>query len=197
MIPLAGILYTAAFAAMAALRREGFSVAFVAQSLAATAVFSLLNLLAGPSGAQGAQLHPVAFLVALYLLTMRVRILLDLGSIAAGAGRVALAGRIYNLALALLPSPAETCIAAINRGVCRLQSGDVDGAVGLLSEALGAAGQKSVGVKFRSAGHYNLGIAYLRQGRKPQAEAELRRVIELWPVSEYARRAERSLRQIT
>jgi tetratricopeptide (TPR) repeat protein len=194
MIPLAGILYTAAFAAMAALRREGFSVAFVAQSLAATAVFSLLNLLAGPSRAQ---LHPVAFLVALYLLTMRVRILLDLGSIAAGAGRVALAGRIYDLALALLPSPAETCIAAINRGVCRLQSGDVDGAVGLLSEALGAAGHKSVGVKFRSAGHYNLGIAYLRQGRKPQAEAEMRRVIELWPVSEYARRAERSLRQIT
>ena len=190
MIPLAGVLYTAAFAAMSVLRREGFSPAFVVQSLAITAVFSAVNLLAG------SRLHPVAFVLALYLLTMRVRILLDLGSLLASRGRGSDAGRVYELALALLPSPAEQSIAAINMGVCRLLAGDASSAAGLLSAALRDAERRRVGVRYRSAGHYNLGIACIKQGKKTEAAAELQRVLDLWPVSEYARRAEASLRQL-
>ncbi len=188
MVPLAGVLYTALFAAMSALRREGISAAFVAQSLAITAVFSAVSLLAG------SRLAPLAFVLALYLLTMRVRILLDLGSLLASRGRLGAAERVYDLALALLPSSAERCIVAINRGVCRLLAGDAPSAARVLLRALEDAEQRRVGVKYLSAGHYNLGIAYVKQGKKAEAAAEMLRVIELWPVSEYARRAEASLR---
>lgn len=190
LIPLVGVVCTAAFAAMSALRREGLPVPFVVQSLLITAVFSVLNLLGG------SRLHPLAFLLVLYLLTMRVRILVDLGGILASRGSLAPAERLYGLAMRLLPTPAERCIVAINRGVCRLQAGDAASAASLLADVVGGADYAAAGVKYQSAAHYNLGIAYSRQGSKEAAAAEMRRVIELWPVSDCARRAEAVLRQL-
>ena len=189
LVPLAGLLYTAVFTAMAALRREGASLAFVAQSLLITAVFSAVNALAG------GRLQPLPFLLALYLLTMRVRIVLDLGSTLASRGRIAAAERIYDVALRLLPNASERCIVAVNRGVCRLQAGDAAGAASLISAVIGSADYRGLGVKYQSAAHYNLGVAYQRQGKAAEAAAELQRVIEIWPVSEYARRAAASLKK--
>ncbi len=190
LIPIAGIVYTAVFAAMGALRREGPSLAFVVQSLAITAVFSVLNLLGG------SRLHPLPFLLVLYLLSMRVRILVDLAGILASRGRLAAAERLYRLALGLLPSPAERFLLALNRGVCRLQVGDAASAASMLSAVLESDDYKAAGAKYQSAAHYNLGIACSRQGEKAAAAAQMRRVIELWPVSDCARRAEAALRQL-
>ncbi len=183
------MLYTAVFAAMAALRREGLSVAFVVQSLVTTAVFSVVNLFAGGG------LAPLAFLLALYLLTMRVRIVLDLGSLVASRGKLAAAERIYDAALQLLPSALERCIVAINRAVCRLQGGEAAAAAGLISGVIASDVFRTLGVKYQSAARFNLGVAYRKQGRGAEAAAEFQRVVELWPVSEYARRAAAVLKQ--
>ena len=189
MLPLAGVLYTVVFAAMSVLRREGLSTGFLTQSLTITAVFTVANLLGG------SRLHPLAFVLVIYLLTMRVRILLDLGNIFAARGNLATADRIYDLALRLLPSGSERCIVAINRGVFRLQAGDAAAAAAALSAVLKSAEYQAAGVKYRSAAHYNLGVAYNKQGMAAEAAAELGRVLELWPVSEYARKAQALLKQ--
>ena len=188
-IPAAGVLYTVVFAAMSALRREGLSPAFLAQSLSITAVFTIANLLGG------ARLHPVAFLIVLYLLSMRIRILLDLASLLASRGSLGRARRLHDLALRLLPSVTERFVVAVNGAVCSLQAGDAASAAAALSAALDSPHYRGVGVKHRSAAHYNLAVAYGREKRKAEAAVELQRVIDLWPVSEYARRAEALLRQ--
>jgi len=162
---------------------------FLNQSLTITAVFTVANLLGG------SRLHPLAFVLVIYLLTMRVRILLDLGNIFAARGNLATADRIYDLALRLLPSGSERCIVAINRGVFRLQAGDAAAAAAALSAVLKSAEYQAAGVKYRSAAHYNLGVAYNKQGMAAEAAAELGRVLELWPVSEYARKAQALLKQ--
>ncbi len=190
LIPLAGLLYTAVFTAMAALRREGFSPAFVVQSLLITAVLSVVNLLGG------GRLAPLPFLLALYLLTMRVRIVLDVGSMVASRGKLAAAERIYDAAMQLLPSALERCLVAINKGVCRLQGGDPAAAASLISDVIAGGDARTLGVKYQSAARFNLGVAYRKQGRDADAKAEFQRVVELWPVSEYARRAGAALKQV-
>ena len=41
--------------------------------------------------------------------------------------------------------------------------------------------------------HYNLGIAFRRKGLESQAVKEFNTVLEIWPVSEYARAASNAL----
>jgi len=57
------------------------------------------------------------------------------------------------------------------------------------------AAQGYLGVKYESAAHYNLGVAYRRKRMEAQAVAEFNAVLETWPTSVYAHHARQALEQ--
>jgi hypothetical protein len=91
IILLVGLAYVVLFGGIGLLRREGLSLRFAIESICITAVFS------GLAALTGAQVDPILFLIVLYLITMRVRILIDLGVMIARQGKTALAAELYAL----------------------------------------------------------------------------------------------------
>ncbi len=178
-----GLLYIIALGALSLLRREGLSIRFAVESLL------LIGLMGGLAFVTGFVIHPVLFLIILYLVTMRVRLLVDVGNSLATRGRFAAAERIYNLAERMGPDPVSRANLAINRGVARLQQGRVDEAIVLFRGILNTRSIASLGIKNEAACHYNLGVAYERQGQPKEAAQAFQAVLDAWPMSEYARRA--------
>lgn len=178
-----GLLYIILMGALSILRREGLSIRFAVEGLL------LIALIGGLAFATGYVMHPVLFLILLYLVTMRVRLMVDLGNTFASRGNLAAAERIYSLAQQLGPDPVSRVNVAINQGVVRLQKGEVDSAIMMFQEVLSASGKTSLGIKNEAACQYNLGVAYQRKGLEKEASRAFNAVLEVWPVSEYARRA--------
>jgi tetratricopeptide (TPR) repeat protein len=192
LLPILGLLYIIVMGGLSLLRREGLSIRFAVESLLVT------GIAAGLAWFAGLALHPVVFLILLYLVTMRVRLLVDVGNWLAGSGRFAAAGRVYRLAEQLGPDAASLTAIRLNQGVARLQSGAPQEAAALFEEILRrheAGGREAhLGIKHEAACWYNLGVAYQRQGQMAKAMEAFRRVLEVWPVSEYARRAAQILK---
>jgi tetratricopeptide (TPR) repeat protein len=178
-----GLLYIIMLGALSLLRREGLSIRFAVESLL------LIGVVGGVAFLTGFVLHPVLFLIILYLVTMRVRLLVDLGNSFAGQGRFVGAERIYNLAEQLGADQASRINIAINRGVARLQQGRVEEAISIFQGVLNTGGTAGLGIKNEAACQYNLGVAYEKQGQLELATNSYKAVMEVWPVSEYARRA--------
>jgi tetratricopeptide (TPR) repeat protein len=189
IILFVGLLYILVFGGVSLLRREGLSVRFAVEAIlitGAAVVLAALNLL---------QIHPALFLVFLYLATMRVRLLVDLGNFFAMRGQFNQARGWYGLAGRLWPDPTARLIVQVNAATLRLQQGEPEEAIGLLKEVLGQASAGHLGVKYEAAAHYNLGVAYRRKGMDSQATREFNAAIDAWPASEYARRAMAALEQ--
>jgi len=189
LIFLEGLLFTALFGGLSWLRREGLSIQFAIEAL-------LLTLIAGGLTALTSVLiSPVLFLIILYLVTMRVRLLVDMGTLMAQRGQFKQADGLYALAMRLWPDSAGRLIVQVNQGVLRLQQGANDPAIAIFKDALQKAGQGYLGLKYEAATHYNLAVAYRRKGLDAQATIEFNAVLDTWPVSEYARRAKAALEQ--
>ena len=189
-ILLAGFIYVILFGGLSWLRREGLSVRFAVE-----AVLITLSV-AGLGALSSVLIHPVLFLALLYLLTMRVRLLVDVGNLFAQRCQMTRADRLYTLATRLWPDASGRLIVQINQGVSLLQRGELDEAIGLLKEVLQKSTHGYLGVKQEAAAHYNLGVAYRRKQLEAQAIVEFNTVLETWPASEYARRAEAALQQV-
>ena len=187
LLLLVGLLYILVFGALAYFRREGLSLRFAYESLALTLFVCMLGLV-------GVNLPPVLFLLLLYLLTMRVRLLVDLGNLYAQQGRFSFAERIYALAARLWPDATNRLIVRVNQGTAKLQQGALDEAVAAFKGVLQEAGAGHLGLKYEAAAHYNLGLAYRRSDQETLAVGEFRQVLEVWPVSECARRAQMCLK---
>jgi tetratricopeptide (TPR) repeat protein len=184
---LVGFSYIILFGAVSLLRREGLSRRFAFEALIITLLVSGLTTLTG------IQPHPVLFLILLYLLTMRVRLLVDLGNIFARRGQFEFADKLYNLAASLWPDATNSLILRVNQGTSLLQQKKLDEAIAIFNEVLEQAAQGYLGVKYEAAAHYNLGVAYLRKNMDARASIAFNAVIDTWPASEYARRAEVAL----
>ena len=184
---LVGFSYIVLFGAVSLLRREGLSRRFAFEALIITLIVSGLTTLTG------IQPHPVLFLILLYLLTMRVRLLVDLGNIFARRGQFELADKLYNLAASLWPDTTNRLILQVNQGTSLLQQKKLDEAIAIFNAILEQAGQGYLGVKYEAATHYNLGVAYLRKNMDARASIAFNAVIDTWPTSMYARRAEIAL----
>ncbi len=189
IILLVGLAYTVLFGGLSLMRREGLSLQFALESIVLTAAA------AGLTAAFGLATHPVLFLIVLYLLTMRVRLLVDLGNVLAQRGQFAVAGRLYELAQRLWPDPSGRIIVQVNQATACLQQGALDEAVARFKDVLSQASGGYLGVKHEAAAHYNLGVAYRRKGLEAQAVIEFNAVLDTWPVSEYARRARAALKR--
>lgn len=170
------------------LRREPLSGRQVTEALLAGVVILAIARLAG------APPPAVLFFIALYLLTMRARILVDIANSLARQGRVKVAGRLYDLALKLATVPVERLTVRANQGALLLQQGQVDQAVGVFEDVLKVPA--ALGVRLEAACRCNLGLAYLRQGRVGLGRAQLHETVDLLPGSLYAQRARLALRRL-
>jgi tetratricopeptide (TPR) repeat protein len=189
LLLLVGLLYVVLGGGLSLLRREGLSAQFALEAVALTALFS------GAAWLIRFELHPAFFLLIVYVATMRVRLLVDLGTFYARRGNFGMAERIYRLGERLCPSLADCLLVKVNRGAARVHEGKLDEASALFEDVLSHREPGALGIKNETAAHYNLGVIYRRRQLEAKAIGEFHKVVELWPISEYARRAQAALQK--
>jgi tetratricopeptide (TPR) repeat protein len=187
LILLIGLLYLIGFGALSFLRRQGLSIRFAIEGLIVTAFFAALTF-------ASVSVHPALFLIAIYLVTMRVRLLVDVGNWLTSRGRYDQALDLYRFALRLGPDPVSCQIVLINRGVTLLRMQDPEAARLTLEEAL-ADETVQPGAKYLAAGYYNLGLACRRTGREAEAVRRFNQAIDVLPNSIYAHGARQALKK--
>ncbi|MCX7038422.1 MAG: tetratricopeptide repeat protein [Spirochaetes bacterium] len=190
ILVLTGVLFAGVFNVLSYLRREGISRRFLLEAAAITILFGLLGLVFG------IDLHPIAFLAILYVLTLRVRLLVDLGSAMARRGNLTVADKAFSIARRLWLDPAGALMVRLNQGACELQRKRPEDAIPIFQGVLREAETVRLGIKYRSACHYNLGIAFWQKNMVQEAERELEAVVDLWPASTMARKAEKALERL-
>jgi tetratricopeptide (TPR) repeat protein len=187
MIGILGIIYILIFGGMSLLRREGLSFQFAIEALMVTAIAELFIVILH------IPIHPVLFIALLYLVTLRIRIIVDVANGFARRGNYPQAERIYHLAYRLRPDQTSKLIIDINYAVMLLQENRLDEAIQLFNEVLQQSQKGYLGVKYEAAGHFNLGVAYLRQENHSKATIEFNTTIDTWPGSLYAQRAQQAI----
>ncbi len=187
LIVLEGLLFILAFGGLTQIRREGLTTQFIVECVGVTV------LALGASLATAQPVHPLAFLVVIYLLTMRVRLTVDLANTLAQSGRGRWAMRLYGVAESLGPDPSGRVLIDVNRAALLLNMGRSSDVVDVLERVLTQAAETHLGFKHEAAARYNLGLAYLKEDRETAAVEQFNAVVNLWPGSRYAHRAEASL----
>jgi tetratricopeptide (TPR) repeat protein len=189
LLLLIACLFILVFGGLSFIRREGLSAQFALESVALTALF------VGGPWLLGLQLSPYLFLILLYVVTMRSRLVVDLANLFATRDRYALAFRLYRLGLAWWPDAASRLIVLTNRGVAELRSGQVDTAIDTLHSVLTVEERPRLGLKYEAACRYNLGLAYEQQGDEGKAATQFNEVIDLLPGSPYAQASQAGLKR--
>jgi len=187
LILLIGLLYILSFGALSLLRRQGLSFRFAVEGLIITGTGALLAYLSLP-------LPPLLVLIVLYLITMRVRLLVDLGNWFTSRRQYQRTLAVYRVAIHLWPDLAGRQILLINRGVAELGMREPEIAYRTLTEAL-ATEEVRLGAKYLSAGYYNLGLACRRTGREKEAIRRFNEAIDALPHSIYAYAAQQALKE--
>jgi tetratricopeptide (TPR) repeat protein len=180
------LLFILIFGGLPVLRKEGLSLQLAVEVLILTG-FSI-----GASLLTGVRLDPILFLIFLYLIVMRSRLLIDLGNLFASRGRHQQALSIYRLSMRLAPDFPVRLLALISYSAVLVRIGALEEAIRILEEIL-EKWRDSLQPKHESACHYNLGVAYMRLGKDSQAVREFNEAIDAWPLSTYAQYAKAAL----
>ena len=186
LILLVALLFILVFGGLPVLRKEEPSLQLAVEVLVLTGLSIGASLLTGLSP------NPILFLIFLYLIVMRCRVLIDLGNLLSSRGRHQLALSVYRLAMRLGPDFPSRLMALISYGAVLVRVGALEEAIRILEEVL-EKGRERLQPKHESACHYNLGVAYLRLGRESQAVREFNETIDAWPLSLYAQGAKAAL----
>ncbi len=184
---LVGLFFILVFGGLSLFRREGLSTRFAIEALIITAIAVIIIAVFS------IPIHPVIFFLVLYLITLRVRILVDLANYFARRGSFTQAESVYSLASHLGPDASSRLIVRVNRAIMLLQENKLDESISAFTEILSEANQGYLGVKYESATHFNLGVAYLRKSNISKAIMEFNATIDTWPASMYAHRAQQAL----
>jgi tetratricopeptide (TPR) repeat protein len=189
IIFMVGLLFVVVFWTLSLLRRERLSNQFAYEGLGLTgAAFAAAHW-------GGAAIHPIYFLILIYLVTMRARLLVELGNMLSKSGRYRRALAVYRLALNLFPDASSRLIVKINTGAAYLSQAQPERAVEVLEDVRGHI-TRQLGPKHRAGCCYNLGMAYRRLGRHAEALRLFAEAGDIYPLSAYARMAEKA-RQAT
>lgn len=181
------MLSTARFGGLSYVRGQGLPVRFAVEGMIITVIGTTLKYASVP-------VHPLLFLIVLYLVTMRVRLLVDVGNWLSARGNLEQALALYRLALHVGPDVASRQLALINRGVAQLRSCDPEGAYLTLTEALiGQDGR--IAARHWAACYYNLGLACRRTGREAEAIRRFNEAVDAWPKSVFGEAAARELKK--
>jgi tetratricopeptide (TPR) repeat protein len=189
LILLIGLLYILGFGALSFMRRQGLSTRFAIEGVIITAASAILILFSVP-------LSPIAFVIVLYLVTMRVRLLVDLGNWLISQGRNEHALSLYRLVMHLGPDQSSRQIVLINHGVALLRTQNPEEAYLTLKAAL-IDERIRAGASYLAAGYYNLGLACLRTDREAEAIRRFNEAIDTLPTSIYAHGAKQALKKHT
>jgi tetratricopeptide (TPR) repeat protein len=189
LLLLVACLFVLAFGVLGFMRREGLSVQFAVETAILTAI------MAGGSWLIGRPLNPFVFLIILYLVTMRSRLVVDVANTLVHRGRKEAAFRTYDLALALRPDDAAQLVVRTNRGAALLHEGQVDDAIAALEGVLSDSQRAQLGMKYEAAAYYNLGYAYELKGEDTLSVAQYNKAMEALPGSLYARAAQSALKR--
>lgn len=189
LIVLVALVFILAFGGLPVLRREGLSLRLPVEVLIITALFLLA------SHTLQFRPDPILFLIIVYLLSMRVRILVDIGNILSERGQQVYAITLYRLALRLGPDPTAKAAALINHAVAFLRLRQPEKALPLLEETARLAEGDGIGLKHEAACYYNLGVTYRALNQEAKAVRAFNQVIDLLPNSPYARQAQTALKK--
>ena len=185
-IAFTGLLYLIGFSALNFIRQQGLSARFILEGLIFTLAGIVLSLFYPVS--------PILFLILIYLITMRVRVLVDMGNWFSARKDFRRALALYSFALRLSPDESGRLVTLISRGVTQLRMQDYEAAHKTLEGALSSA-KVQLRAKYISAGYYNLGIACSHTGRDKEAIQCFYQATQVFPASVYARAAERALKE--
>jgi len=183
LILLVALLFILVFGGLPVLKKEGLSLQLAVE------VLVLTGLSIGASLLTGLRLDPILFLIFLYLIVMRCRLLIDLGNLLSSRGRHQPALSIYRLAMQLAPDFPIRLTALISYSAVLVRIGALEEAIRILEGVL-EKGRERLQPKHESACHYNLGVAYLRLGRESRAVREFNETVDAWPLSPYAQYAQ-------
>ncbi len=189
LLILIGCLYILVFGGLGLVRREGLSIHFALESV------GLSVLLIGGSWLLGTPINPFLFLILLYTVTMRSRLLVDVANLLAGRGNYDLAFRLYRLGLAWWPDASSRLIVLTNQGAAQLRSGQAEAAIQTLEDVLADEQRPHLGFKYEAACRYNLGLAYEQTGEPAKASQQYNQVVDLLPGSPYATAAQAALKR--
>ena len=181
-----GLLYVLMFLGLSRLRRERISLRFAAEGLCITCIFHAAVRWGG------LLLHPVCFLLLLYFLTMRVRLLVEAGTVLSGWGRYEDALRVYRFGLKLFPDGPSRLITMIDMAATCLKLGRPERVIELLEPEKSAI-REQLGPKHVAAAFFNLGMAYRRSGRPDDALRSFAEAEHAFPLSKYAVFARKAL----
>ena len=185
LIFLIGLLYVVIFWSLSLLRRERLSSQFAYEGLSLTGIAFAANHWGGIA------VQPIYFLLVLYLATMRVRLLVELGNMLSKQGRHHQALALYRTALQLFPDRSSRLIVLINMGAAYLEQAEAERAIDILENAK-AHVVKQLSPKYTAGCLYNLGMAYRRSGRHADALRQFSEVGDIYPVSATAKLAEKA-----
>lgn len=186
LVLLVGFLYILGFNGLSYLRHQGLSTRFIVEGLLLTGAGALLALVL--------PFHPLIFLLVLYLITTRVRLMIDLGNSVAARGQPERALRFYDLALRLGADLHSRQVAGINRAAALIQMGRAEEAYQILRPIV-TNPEARLGDKYRAAACYNLGLACQRTGREAEAIQRFNEAIDCLPSSIYAYGARQALKK--
>ncbi len=188
LVPALGLGYVAVFGLMFWLRREGFQLRFTIEGL----VITLIGTVMAFYGLIG----PILFVIAIYLLTMRSRVLEDAGNLLSDNGHFREALLLFEFGEKAWPDPIGKFLLAIDKGVTLLRMGSTEKAIDTMEHALQSA-PPEVPAKHLAACHYNLGIAYRNKGEKEISRMHFLRVLDIDPDSLYGIGARTGLRELS
>jgi len=183
---LAAFLFILVFGGLPVLRKEEPSLQLVVEVLIITGLSIGAALLTGHS------LDPILFLIFLYLIIMRCRLLVDLGNLLTSRGRHQQALSVYRLSMQLAPDFPARLLALISYSAVLVRIGALQEAIRILEEILEKWSER-LHPREESACHYNLGVAYMRMGKESRAVREFNETIDAWPASPYAEHAKAAL----
>jgi tetratricopeptide (TPR) repeat protein len=189
MLILVGFSYALLFGFLSYLRHEGFSLQFTLEAVILTL------LIAGVVFFTKTGVSPILFLIFLYLVTMRSRLLTDVANWLSGRGRQRDAIAVLQVALNLFPDHQTRLIILTNMGIVQLLRKNPESAESLLASVLEQANHDGLGVRYQAACHYNLGIALRELGHEAKSVQHFKEAAEAYPGSAYGKAAKRALEE--
>ncbi len=186
---MVGLLFIVVFGSLSLLRREGLSLQFALEVLGITALIEIITLLVGTA------INPIFFLLFIYLISMRSRLLVDLANLLSARGRQRDAVKSLQLALRLFPDRNTRLVVLVNMGIIQLRRKNPKSAQSLLESVLEESADGGLSMKSESACYYNLGLALQRQGKDAEAVHQFNKAIDAFPTSIYGKAAQRALEQ--
>lgn len=184
-----GLCYVVVWGGLTYVRREGLS------SQTAFEVLGLIALVVIGELLTGTQINPVLFLVFIYLVSMRGRLLVDMANLLSARGRQRNAISLLQFALRLYPDHITRKVIVVNMGIVQLRRKSPESAQTLFQSVLEQTEEGGLGIKYEAACRYNLGLALQKQGKEAQAVHQYNQAISIFPNSIYGKASQKALDQ--